>query len=129
MRKWLLILAVGLWGSLALADPSDGGVALGGSWNLEERKAVVRFVDADGGWDGLIDSSPRGAEVGFLLFRQLRQVSAKELRGTLAMPENGSTHEVVVTVEGEHLKAVVGKWIFSKTLELKRVVVKPAGAP
>jgi len=74
---------------------------------------------ADGGWNGVIDASPRSAEVGFVLFRSLKPQTAGQYQGTLAMPENGSTHEVVIVIEGDKAKAVAGKWIFSKTLLLE----------
>lgn len=116
-----MLTVLGLWATPTWAEDRDGGVDLSGAWKLSERSSVVRFQEADGGWNGSIESSPRSKEVGFWLFRQLRQVGPGELRGTLAMPENGSTHEAVVTVKGSQLRAVVGTWIFSKTLELERV--------
>lgn len=121
MRRLALVMTVGLWAGPVRAEDRDGGIDLTGTWKLAERSATVRFQEADGGWNGVIESSPRSKEVGFSLFRQLHQAGAAELRGTLAMPEDGSTHEAVVTVKGSTLRAVVGKWIFSKTLELERV--------
>lgn len=121
MRRLATLLVVGLWVTSAWAEGSDGGIDLSGAWKFAERNATVRFQEADGGWNGVIETSPRSKEVGFSLFRQLHQAGAAELRGTLAMPEDGSTHEAVVTVKGSTLRAVVGKWIFSKTLELERV--------
>jgi len=121
MRQWLLLtVVVGLQAAVVRAEGPDGGVSLQGTWRLDERKATVRFTEADGGWNGVIDTSPRTAEVGFVLFRALQPTTATELRGTLAMPENGSTHEVVLTLDGRTAKAVAGKWIFSKTLLLER---------
>lgn len=121
MTRVAMLMVLGLWATPTWAEDGDGGVDLSGTWKLAERNTVVRFQEADGGWNGVIESSPRSKEVGFSLFRQLRQVGPAELRGTLAMPENGSTHEAVVTVKGSQLRAVVGAWIFSKTLEFERV--------
>lgn len=121
MRRLAMLTVLVLWATPTWAEDRDGGVDLSGAWKLSERNSVVRFQEADGGWQGVIEASPRSKEVGFWLFRQLHQVGPAELRGTLAMPENGSTHEAVVTVKGSQLRAVVGTWIFSKTLELERV--------
>lgn len=120
MRPFAMTMVVsGLSAASALADGADGGLA--GPWRFPERKAVVEFQRGDAGWNGVITSSPRPKEAGFWLFQQLVEVRAGELKGTLSMPEDGSTHEAVVTVSGDRLRAVVGVWIFSKTLELERV--------
>jgi hypothetical protein len=116
MRRFASLLVV----VAATTWSADGGVTLDGVWRLDERKAQVRFHEVDGGWDGVIETSERPKEAGFVLFRALHQTNPGELRGTLAMPENGSTHEVVVTVRPDELKAVAGTFIFSKTLVLTR---------
>ncbi|MGV3622797.1 MAG: hypothetical protein ACO1OB_18405 [Archangium sp.] len=119
MRVLLLLLMTSSSLQVFAAD-TDGGVELEGRWELPERNAVVRFERVDGGWRGVIEQSPRQKEVGFELLRSLKKDEAGAYRGTLAMPEDGSAHEARVSVEGAQLKAVVGAWIFSKTLVFKR---------
>jgi uncharacterized protein (DUF2147 family) len=116
LRRKLAALAV-LSLSTASAEEPAG---LPGLWRLDERKSQVRFIARGGGFDGVIESSQRSSEVGFVLFRRVKPGAGRELEGTLAMPENGSTHAVVLTVDGDRLRAVVGKGLFSKTLLLER---------
>ena len=116
----LVTLVTTLTLTLTHAHAADGGVDLTGDWAMPEREAVVRFSQADGGWTGVIVATPRAAEKGLTLFRDLREVKAGELEGTLVMPENGSSHGAKVRLEGERLKAKVGAFIFTKTLTLER---------
>lgn len=115
-----IAVLVSLFPLVALAAARDGGVELEGRWEFPERNAVVRFERTDAGWRGVIEKSARAGEVGFELFRNLRSDEQGALRGSLTMPEDGSTHDARVTVQGDHLRAVVGAWIFSKTLHFKR---------
>jgi uncharacterized protein (DUF2147 family) len=114
-RLMLLVLVVA-----AQTHAADGGVDLTGDWAMPEREAVVRFTQADGGWNGVIVATPRAGEKGLTLFRELREVRAGELEGTLVMPENGSSHGATVRLEGGRLKAKVGAFLFTKTLTLER---------
>lgn len=122
MRRFAMVMMLGtLAAAPSWSSGEDEGVEFAGTWRLDERSSVIRFHQADGGWEGVIEASKRPEEVGRVLMHSLRQVRPAELRGTLVMPENGSTHEVVVTIKGDTAKAVAGAFIFTKTLEFTRV--------
>jgi hypothetical protein len=116
-----LVVALALLAMPAFAADNEAEGRLDGAWRLEERHSVVRFTSTDGGWVGVIEASERPKEVGLVLLRSLRPVRSNKLRGTLVTPENGSTHDAVVTVTADEAKVVIGSFIFTKTLELKRV--------
>lgn len=116
LKRKLAALAVLSMSTASAQEPAG----LPGVWRLDERNAQVRFVARDGAFDGVIESSQRTSEVGFVLFKRVKKGPGKDFEGTLTMPENGSTHAVVLTLEGDRLKAVIGKGLFSKTLLLER---------
>ena len=107
----------------AAAEPIVPEAGLQGTWYLAERKMTVEFrKDPAGTWSARTVAAEEPQLVGRTAFERLAYQPADGcFTGTLIKPEDGSRHEVTVTLASPvSMKAVVRKFLFKKTLEFSR---------
>jgi hypothetical protein len=107
----------------AAAEPTVPEARLQGTWYLAERKMTVEFrKDPDGTWSAKTVAAEERQLVGRTAFERLAYQSADGcFTGSLIKPEDGSKHDVTVTLASPvAMKAVVRKFLFKKTLEFSR---------
>lgn len=112
----MILLSVLLAGSRVLSDePLD---QIEGTWIGSERGIVcVVKKDQSGLFSGTIVKAENAKEVGQFIFKELKsQGDSKRYQGKFIRPDDVSdVLDVAVTVESKTLKAVMKKFIFTKT--------------
>jgi hypothetical protein len=114
-------IVVVLASSLSFADePADQIV---GSWNGVERGIACDMKkDSNGLYSGTVTAADHAKEIGQQIFKNLKyQADSKNYKGQFSRPDEPTDIvDVTVTIERNTLKAVVKKFIFSKTLVFTR---------
>lgn len=119
-----VLLALSLVPLAAVAE-AQGEDKIQGTWRDADRKSLIEFSkDAAGQWSGKTLQAVRKEEVGKKVFRKLvYDAKTGAYVGLMIKPDDDDdvTMNVTVTLVSEtSMKAVVKKFIFSKTISLSK---------
>jgi len=116
----LVVLLASVIAIASAAAPEEPQLA--GRWKDADRSWILEFArGSDGAWTGArVAAAPPSSRT--VIFENLvYDARAKLFRGTLIQPEDGSRHEVTLTLlTPTTAEAVVRKLFFTKRLSLAR---------